>query len=96
MCQVHTGAYVSLLAPGKTDYTALPPKKDSLRIRTTDASHLDNRKKKQRKEKIKGKKEERRKGEKKKRKRKGKERKVKVNRGGGKRACLVTPGLSYS
>ena len=22
MCQVHTGAYVSLLAPGKTDYTA--------------------------------------------------------------------------
>ena len=24
MCQVHTGAYVSLLAPGKTDYTANP------------------------------------------------------------------------
>ena len=22
MCQVHTGAYVSLLEPGKTDYTA--------------------------------------------------------------------------
>ena len=27
MCQVHTGAYVSLLAPGKTDYTACHPKK---------------------------------------------------------------------
>ena len=29
MCQVHTGAYVSLLAPEKTDYIyRLPPKKD--------------------------------------------------------------------
>ena len=28
MCQVHTGAYVSLLAPGKTDYDRLPLKKD--------------------------------------------------------------------
>ena len=30
MSQVHTGAYVSLLAPAKTDYTRyrLPPKKD--------------------------------------------------------------------
>ena len=31
MCQVHTGAYVSLLAPGKTNYVykyRLPPKKD--------------------------------------------------------------------
>ena len=29
MCQIHTGAYVSLLAPGKTDYQIcrLPPKK---------------------------------------------------------------------
>ena len=27
MCQVHTGAYVPLLAPGKTDFR-LPPKKD--------------------------------------------------------------------
>ena len=24
MCQVHTGAYVSLLAPGKTDYSSIP------------------------------------------------------------------------
>ena len=28
MCQVHTGAYVLLLAPGKTDLNRLPPKKD--------------------------------------------------------------------
>ena len=28
MCQVHTGAYVSLLVPGKTDFNRLPPKKD--------------------------------------------------------------------
>ena len=31
MCQVHTGAYVSPLVPGKTDYFEiyrLPPKKD--------------------------------------------------------------------
>ena len=27
MCQVHTGAYVPLLAPGKTDYTACHPRK---------------------------------------------------------------------
>ena len=27
MCQVHTGAYVSLLAPGKPDYTACYPRK---------------------------------------------------------------------
>ena len=26
MCQVHTGAYVSLLAPAKTDYTACHPR----------------------------------------------------------------------
>ena len=25
MCQVHTGAYVSLIAPGKPDYTACHP-----------------------------------------------------------------------
>ena len=26
MCQVHTGAYVSLLTPGETDYTACHPR----------------------------------------------------------------------
>ena len=60
MCQVHTGAYVSLLAPGKTDHTACHPRKTTTyilhvvpitahTIRTTDASQLE--KKKQRKEK---------------------------------------------
>ena len=58
MCQVHTGAYISLLAPGKTDDTACHP-----RTTTTCISHVvpitththdtrkSNGKKKQRKEK---------------------------------------------
>ena len=72
MCQVHTGVYISLLAPGKTDY-----KKDdhvyitrstlSLRIRTSDASQLE--KKKQRK----GKKRKKRIGKERKESEKGKE-----------------------
>ena len=32
MCQVHTGAYVSFLAPGKTDYTAGHPRKTTTYI----------------------------------------------------------------
>ena len=32
MCQVHTGAYVSLLAPGQTDYTACHPRKTTTYI----------------------------------------------------------------
>ena len=32
MCQIHTGAYVSLLAPGKTDYTACHPRKTNTYI----------------------------------------------------------------
>ena len=32
MCQVHTGAYVSLLAPGKTDCTACHPRKTTTYI----------------------------------------------------------------
>ena len=32
MCQVNTGAYVSLLAPGKTDYTACYPGKTTTYI----------------------------------------------------------------
>ena len=32
MCQVHTGAYVSLLALGKTDYTACHPRKTTTYI----------------------------------------------------------------
>ena len=31
-CQVHTGSYVSLLEPGKTDYTACHPKKTTTYI----------------------------------------------------------------
>ena len=62
MCQVHTGAYVSLLAPGKSGYIACHPRKTttyiyiyiyyrwylSLRIRTTDASELKIKNKEQR------------------------------------------------
>ena len=32
MCQVHTGAYVSLLARGKTDYTGCHPRKTTTYI----------------------------------------------------------------
>ena len=32
ICQVYTGAYVSLLAPGKTDYTACHPRKTTTYI----------------------------------------------------------------
>ena len=32
MCQVHTGSYVSLLAPGKTDYTACHPRETTTHI----------------------------------------------------------------
>ena len=32
MCQVHTGAYVSQLAPRKTDYTACHPRKPTTYI----------------------------------------------------------------
>ena len=32
MCQVHAGAYVSLLAPGKTDFTTCHPGKTTTYI----------------------------------------------------------------
>ena len=32
MYQIHTGAYISLLAPGKTDYTACHPRKTTTYI----------------------------------------------------------------
>ena len=58
MCQVHTGAYVSLLAPGKTDYTACHPRKTTTCILhvVPITTHTHDRrksigKKKQRKEK---------------------------------------------
>ena len=55
MCQVHTGAYVSRLTPGETDYNACHPRKTttyiriftwylSNRVRTTDTtSQLEKR-----------------------------------------------------
>ena len=82
MCQVHTGAYVSLLAPGKNDYEVyrLPPRKDYHECITCSTCHYAyarqtqaNWKNKQRKEK----KKKERKENKRKRKRKRKERKDK-------------------
>ena len=69
MCQVHTGAYVSLLAPEKTVYTACHPRKTTTYILhvVSITTHTHDRrksigKKKQRKEKkIKERKEKRRK-----------------------------------
>ena len=58
MCQAHTGAYVSLLVPGKTDYTACHPRKTTTYILhvvpITTHTHVRRksiRKKKQRKDK---------------------------------------------
>ena len=47
MCQVHTGAYVSLLAPGKTDYTACHPRKTTTYILhvVSITRHAHNRRK---------------------------------------------------
>ena len=94
MCQVHTGAYVSLLAPGKTDCTACQPKKDyhvyictyylSLPICTTYASQLEKRNK-EKKEDI-GKERTDEKAEKRKRKRK-KEKTRKARKDKTRRGC---------
>ena len=77
MYQVHTGAYVSLLAPGKTDYTACHPRKTTTYILhvVSIISHTHDRrkpigKKKQKRKKDKGKKRQ----ESEKRKREGNER----------------------
>ena len=88
MCQVHTGAYVSLLAPGETDYynTSCHPSKTTTYILhvVPITTHTHDRrksigKKKQRKEKkIKERKEKTRK--RRKRKRKGKKRKDKKSK----------------
>ena len=84
MYQVHTGAYVSLLALGKTDYTACPPGKTTTYtlhvvpiITNTHDRRKSNGKKKQRKQKkIKNKKTRKRINE------KGKERKERQERQG--------------
>ena len=58
MCQVHTGAYVSLLVPGKNDYIACHPRKTvsyifhvvpNATLRTSDASQLEKRNKEKKK-----------------------------------------------
>ena len=55
MCQVHAGAYVSLLAPGKTDYTACHSRKNTTKtLHVGPITHTHDRqkssgKKKQRK-----------------------------------------------
>ena len=79
MCQVHTGAYVSLLALGKTDYTACHPRQAItyiLRVvlittHTHDRRKLIGKKKQRKEKKIKERKEKTRK----RKNEKGKERK---------------------
>ena len=73
MREVHTGAYVSLLAPGKTDYTACRPRKTTTCILhvvpiTTHTHDRCKSIKRRKKKKDKGK-ERRQKSEKKKKKR---------------------------
>ena len=67
MCQVHTGAYVSLLAPGETDYTACHPRKTTTYILNVVSitTHTHDRrksigKKKRRKEKKRKEREDKR------------------------------------
>ena len=83
MCQVHTGAYVSLLVPRKTDYTACHPKDYHVNI-TRSIYHYAyarqtqvNWKKETKKKKEERKREE---SEKKKLKRKGKKGKDKKSK----------------
>ena len=87
MCQVHTGAYVSLLAPGITDYTACHPRKTTtctlhvvpITTHTHDRRKLIGKKRKEEKKEDKGKE---RKGKKsKKRKKEGKEKKRQEKQG---------------
>ena len=78
MCQVHTSAYVSLLAPGKTDYTACHPRKTTTYILhvVPIATHTHVRRKSiGKKNKKKEKKRKERKGNKRKEEKAKKERK---------------------
>ena len=88
-CQVYTGAYVSLLAPGKTDYTACHPRKTTtyiLHVSITTDTH-NRRKSIGKKKQRTNKKRKERKGKRRKRKketkkeRKGKERKRQEKQG---------------
>ena len=86
MCQVHTGAYVSLLAPGKTDYTACHPRKTTTYILhvISITTHTHDRRKSIEKKETKKRKEdkgkERQEKEAKKKNEKGKERKEKTRK----------------
>ena len=74
MCQIHTGAYVSLLAPEKTDYTSCHPRKTttyilhvvSIATHTHDGRKSIGKKKQRKEKKIQEWKEKRRKQTKKK------------------------------
>ena len=84
MCQVHTGAYVSLLTPGETDYTACHPRKTTTYILhvVSITTHMHDRcksigEKKQRKDEGEERKEKKAKQKKTK---KGKERKEKTRK----------------
>ena len=69
MCQVHTGAYVSLPAPGQTDYTACHPRKTTtymlhvvpITTHTHDKRNSIGKKKQIKEKKIKERKEKTRK-----------------------------------
>ena len=93
MCQVHTGAYVSLLAPEKADYTACHPGETTTyilhvathtHVRLKSIGKKRNKAKKRKEEKGKERKEKKakkeRKEKKRKRKRKGKKRKGRKER----------------
>ena len=73
MCQVHIGAYVSLLTPGETDYTARHPRETTtyiLYVVSITAHTHDRRKSIKKKNQIKGKKTKGRKEKTKKRNKK--------------------------
>ena len=85
MCQVHIGAYVSLLAPGKPDYTACHPRNTTTCILhvVPITSHTHDRRKsigKNKQERKEHKGEERKDKEAKKRKRKRKRREDKKSK----------------
>ena len=75
MCQAHTGAYVSLLAPGKTVYTACHPRKTTtyiLHVVCITTHTQDRRKSIGKKKQRTNKKRKERKGKRRKRKKKTK------------------------
>ena len=84
-CQVHTGAYVALLAPGKTDYTACHPRKTTtyiLHVVSITRHTHDRRKSNGKKQTSKKRKEDRgkKRQESEKRKRKSKKRNARIDK----------------